>query len=126
MATSEGPPRGGSLEGWLAEATDASGLGEIVEKAFDYRGDVTVVTRDGGRQVGYLFNRNRDVSHPFVQMLPTAGGAVESILYADILSITFTGKDTASGKSYAAWRKRKEAERTGGILPPDPPSATDG
>jgi hypothetical protein len=87
---------------------------------------VTVVTRDGGRQVGYLFNRNRDVSHPFVQMLPTAGGAVESIFYADILSITFTGKDTASGKSYAAWRKRKEAERTGGILPPDPPSATDG
>ena len=126
MATSEGPPRGGSLEGWLAEATDASGLVEIVEKAFDYRGDVTVVTRDGGRQVGYLFNRNRDVSHPFVQMLPTAGGAVESILYADILSITFTGKDTASGKSYAAWRKRKEAERAGGILPPDPPSATDG
>ena len=126
MATSEGPPRGGSLEGWLAEVTDASGLVEIVEKAFDYRGDVTVVTRDGGRQVGYLFNRNRDVSHPFVQMLPTAGGAVESILYADILSITFTGKDTASGKSYAAWRKRKEAERTGGILPPDPPSATDG
>lgn len=126
MAGEEESPRGGSLEGWVAEVTDTAALVDIVEKAFDYRGDVTVTTRDGGRQVGYLFNRNRDVPHPFVQMLPTAGGPAKSILYADILGITFTGKDTASGKSYAAWRKRKEAERAGVTLPPDPPSATDG
>lgn len=101
-------------------------LADIVDKAFDYRGDVTVVTRDGRRRVGYLFNRNRDVPHPFLQLLPTAGGPAESVLYADIVSIAFTGKDTASGKSYAAWRKRKEAERVGVMLPPDPPSAGGG
>ncbi len=54
----------------MPEITDASGLAEVIEQAFDYRGDVTIVTRDGGRQVGYLFNRRRDVSAPFIQMLP--------------------------------------------------------
>jgi hypothetical protein len=126
MTGGEGASPASSLEGWTAEATDAAALGEILEKAFDYRGDVTVTTRDGGCQVGYLFNRNHDVPHPFLQMLPTAGGPPQSILYADVVSIAFTGKDTASGKSYAAWRKRKEAERAGAILPPDPPSASGG
>jgi hypothetical protein len=126
MAGSEGTLFAGSLEGWTAEVTDPATLAEIVEKAFDYRGDVTVVTRDGCHRVGYLFNRNRDVPHPFLQMLPTVGGPPESVLYTDIVSIAFTGRDTASGKSYAAWRKRKEAERTGAMVPPDPPSASDG
>ncbi|MGH7335428.1 MAG: hypothetical protein ACREKS_22335 [Candidatus Rokuibacteriota bacterium] len=126
MAGSEGTSLAGSLEGWTAEGTGAVGLVEIVEKAFDYRGDVTLVTRDGRRRVGYLFNRNRDVPQPFLHIFPTAGGPAESVLYADIVSIAFTGKDTASGTSYAAWRRRKEAERAGVILPPDRPSASGG
>lgn len=126
MAGSDTASRGGRLEGWAVEATGTVSLVEIVDKAFDYRGDVTVVTRDGRRLVGYVFNRNRDVSEPFVQMLPTAGGVAESILYADIVSIAFTGKDTASGQSYAAWRKRKEAERAGAVPPPHPASSGGG
>ena len=116
----------GRPQGWTAVAGDASGLAEIVDRAFDYRGDVTVGTRDGCRRVGYLFNRNRDVPQPFLQMFPAAGGPPESVLYADVVSIEFTGRDTASGKSYAAWRKRKEAERAGVVVSPDPPSASDG
>jgi hypothetical protein len=126
MAGSEGMPLTGDLQGWTVETAGAVQLADIVEKAFDYRGDVTVVTRDGCRRVGYLFNRNRDVPNPFLQLLPNSGGPAESVLYADIASIAFTGKDTASGKSYAAWRQRKEAERAGVNLPPDPPSAGGG
>ncbi len=126
MAGPEATSRAGSLEGFTTNVTDAASLLDIVEKAFDYRGDVTVGTSDGRRRVGYLFNRNRDVAHPFLQMLPTAGGPPETVLYADIVSIAFTGRDTASGKSYEAWRKRKEAARAGGIMPPDPPSASGG
>jgi hypothetical protein len=126
MAGSDTAPLAESLEGGTAEATGTVSLVEIVEKAFDYRGDVTVVTRDGRRRVGYVFNRNRDVPEPFVQMLPTAGGVAESVLYAEIVSIAFTGQDTASGKSYAAWRKRKEAERAGAVPPPDPVSSPGG
>jgi hypothetical protein len=108
-------------------ALPASGdipLADLVEKAFDYRGDVTVVGRDGRSRVGYLFNRNRDVAVPFVQLFPAGGGEAETIPYGDIASIAFTGRDTAAGNSYAAWRKRKEAERAAAGAPGGPsPSA---
>ena len=46
-----------SLEGWNPEVGDAVSLAEVIERAFDYRGDVTIVRRDGSEIVGYLFNR---------------------------------------------------------------------
>jgi hypothetical protein len=33
------------------------------------------------------------------------------IPYADITAVTFTGKDTANGKSWDAWVSKKESER---------------
>jgi hypothetical protein len=102
-------PADPSLEGWAPDITDAETLAEVVDRAFDYRGDVTVVTADGALKTGYLFNRNRDDVTPFVEMFPSAGGPAETIAYASIRRIVFTGKDTAAGGSYAAWLKRKHA-----------------
>lgn len=99
-------------------------LADLVEKAFDYRGDVTVIVRDGPARVGYVFNRDRDAAVPFIQLFPAEGGAAETIPYGDIASIAFTGRDTAAGNSYAAWRKRKDAERATAGAPGGPsPSA---
>src|ERR671931_611635 len=50
-----------SLEGWSPVVGRDATLEEIVDLAFDYRGDVTVVRRDGAELTGYLYNRNRDV-----------------------------------------------------------------
>jgi hypothetical protein len=102
-----------SLEGWSSGPVHGQALAEVVEQAFDYRGDVTIVTRDGSRRVGYVFNRRRDVSAPFLQIFPAAGGEPEAIAYADIRSIAFTGRDTAAGNSYAAWLQRKQAAGAG-------------
>ena len=99
----------GTLEGFVP-AADADVL-DIIELAFDYRGDVTVVRHDGEEIVGYLFNRNREVREPFVQMFPATGDDPVTIPCADIRTIRFTGKDTAAGTSYAAWLRRKEAAR---------------
>ena len=45
------------LEGWIpALATDAE-IREALEKAFDYRGDITITKKDGTQIVGYLFDR---------------------------------------------------------------------
>jgi hypothetical protein len=96
-----------ALEG-SAPPEDAD-LTEVIDDAFDYRGDVTVVRRDGGLVVGYVFNRDRDASAPFLQMFPAGDGAPVTIRYAEIRSIRFTGKDPAAGTSYAAWLRRKEA-----------------
>jgi hypothetical protein len=101
----------GSRRGWVPDVSSAAALAEAIEHAFDYRGDVTITTRDGLHRIGYLSNRRSDVAIPFVELLPASGGAAEVIAYADIEGIAFTGRDTAAGNSYAAWRERKQAGR---------------
>jgi hypothetical protein len=103
-----------TLEGWNPGPLDGDALAEVVEHAFDYRGDVTVVRRDGGELVGYLFNRDADAGTPFVQVFAASGGDPVTIPYADIRSIRFTGRDTAAGNSYAAWLRSREAARAAG------------
>ena len=105
-----------SLEGWAPDIRDAAMLAEVVDRAFDYRGDVTVVLQDGRELVGYLFNRNRDAAEPFVQMFERERRDPTSIPYARIRAIRFTGRDTAAGNSYAAWLRRREAAKA-----PSPP-----
>ena len=103
---------GATLEGWTPEIRKGVPLEEVIDKAFDYRGNVTVVKTDGSETVGYVFNRNRDVAVPFVQMFDADGAGPISIRYADIRTIRFTGRDTAAGNSYAAWLRAKEAAKT--------------
>ena len=105
-----------TLEGWVP-GPDVS-LDEIIERAFDYRGNVTLVRRDGTELVGYLFNRNATVAEPFVEMIDIAGDGPITIPYAAIRAIRFTGKDTAAGNSYTAWLDRKAAARAQGTPTP--------
>ena len=103
-----------TLEGWDPGSLHGDTLADVVERAFDYRGDVTIVRRDGDELVGYLFNRDADARPPFVQVFAASGGDPVTISYADIRSIRFTGRDTAAGNSYAAWLRSREAAKTGG------------
>ena len=88
-----------TLEGWVPQLNDYTSLHEVVDFAFDYRGNTTVVKTDGSEVVGYIFNRNADVPEPFVQLFDEQGDGPMSILYRDIATIKFTGKDTAAGNS---------------------------
>ena len=103
-----------TLEGWDPGSLDGERLVDVIEQAFDYRGDVTLVRRDGAELVGYLFNRNAEGPRPFVQVFAASGGDPVSIPYADIRSIRFTGRDTAAGNSYAAWLRSREAAKAAG------------
>ena len=102
----------GPLEGWDPAVGVEVSLEEVVERAFDYRGDVTVIRRDGTEVIGYLFNRDAEVPERFVQMFDHAGDGPFTIPYAEIRTIRFTGKDTAAGKSYEAWVRRKTERPT--------------
>lgn len=98
--------RGTLGEGWDAPvATDADRRAAI-EAAFDYRGDVTIVLADGRSLTGYVYNRDRDAADPYL-MVFDPGGASHTVRYADVRTIRFTGRDTAAGASYEAWRQRK-------------------
>jgi hypothetical protein len=103
-----------TLEGWDPGPVEGERLSDVIERAFDYRGDVTIVRRDGAELVGYLFNRNADGPRPFVQVFAAAGGDPVSIPYAEICSVRFTGRDTAAGNSYAAWLRSREAAKAAG------------
>jgi hypothetical protein len=100
-----------SLEGWTPVITDAASLAEVVERAFDYRGDITLDLDDGRQVGGYLFNRNRDASEPFVQVFEVDRETPSTIPYARIRAIRFTGKDTAAGNSYATWLRLRQAAK---------------
>ena len=100
-----------TLEGWVPQINDYMSLQEVVEFAFDYRGNTTVVKGDGSEIVGYIFNRNSEAPEPFIQLFDERGDGPFNIPYRDIATIKFTGKDTAAGNSWKAWVERKEKEK---------------
>jgi hypothetical protein len=99
-------PEPRSLEGWAPVVGVDATLEELVDLAFDYRGDVTLECRDGARIVGYVYNRDRHAPRPYLQLFEPDGGS-RTLGYDEIAAIRFTGRDTAAGKSYEAWRRRK-------------------
>jgi hypothetical protein len=110
-----------SFEGWAPEPDVERPLARIVELAFDYRGNITVVRRDGTELEGYVFNRDSEAQTPYLEMFDADGGGPHRVPYAEVRTIHFTGKDTAAGKSYAAWLARKQAEKAGRVAGSPPP-----
>lgn len=94
-----------SVQGWVPSLATDEELRVALEKAFDYRGDVTVTLKDGSKIEGYLFDRTSgpSLSNSFVRILPKESGQKVRIAYADIAALAFTGRDTAAGKSWEAW-----------------------
>jgi len=100
-----------TLEGWVPTIGEYLTLGEVVEFAFDYRGNTTIVKTDGTEVVAYIFNRDRQAREPFLQFFDEQGEGPFTLPYSAIANIIFTGKDTAAGNSFKAWLERKEKER---------------
>jgi hypothetical protein len=100
-----------SLEGWVPDVGRYLTLEEVVEFAFDYRGNTTIVKRDGTEIVGYVFNRNAHAPEPFLEYFDESGEGPFTLRYSELANIKFTGKDTAAGNSWKAWLERKEREK---------------
>ncbi|MBD0305556.1 MAG: hypothetical protein ICV76_03255 [Nitrospiraceae bacterium] len=101
----------GPLEGREFRPVNPAELYEAVEQAFDYRGDVTLELTTGTKIEGYLFNRDATGPQPYLQVFPKDETDTRVIPYAELAAIAFTGKDTASGKSWEAWVAKKESQR---------------
>jgi len=101
-----------NLEGWIPQLASDEEIRIALEKAFDYRGDVTITRKDGSKIEGYLFDRRTGATlkDSAVRLYPKNSNEKISISYADIAALAFTGRDTAAGKSWEAWMK-KYAER---------------
>jgi hypothetical protein len=94
-----------SVEGWVPTLATEEELRVALEKAFDYRGDVTLTLKDNSKVEGYLFDRTTGpgLKSSFVRILPKDSHKKLRIAYADIAALAFTGRDTAAGKSWEAW-----------------------
>lgn len=113
------------LQGWVPPLTNEDELRGALEKAFDYRGDITLTRKDGILVEGYLYDRRSapSLQQSLVRILPQNGTPRVSVPYSDIAALVFSGRDTAAGKSWEAWvRKyweRKAAGQTAEIEPED-------
>jgi len=98
-------------QGFRWEGDDPRLLLKAIDAAFDYRGDVTLLLRDGEELQGYVFNRNATAARPFLQIFPANGTGSRNVLYQDLRGIAFSGRDPASGKSWEAWLKKYQARK---------------
>jgi hypothetical protein len=94
-----------SVQGWVPALATEEELRIALEKAFDYRGDVTLTLKDNSKIEGYLFDRTTgsSLTTSYVRILPKDSQQKLKICYADIAALAFTGRDTAAGKSWEAW-----------------------
>src|SRR5580698_4968664 len=92
------------LEGWIPALASEEELRVALEKAFDYRGDVTITRKDGSKIEGYLFDRRTaaTLKDSLVRLYPKTSNEKVSVCYADIAALAFSGRDTAAGKSWEA------------------------
>jgi hypothetical protein len=104
------------LQGSVWETASSEELRAALEKAFDYRGDVTITRKDGSSVEGYIFDRHNGATleESYVRLFPKDHPGKISIGYSDIKGLAFTGRDTAAGKSWEAWvKKYLEKKRAG-------------
>jgi hypothetical protein len=104
------------LEGWIPELASEEEVRQALEKAFDYRGDVTITRKDGSKVEGYIFDRRsgKTLSDSMVRLYPKDSGEKLAVPYADIAALAFTGRDTAAGKSFEAWVKKYWEKKAAG------------
>jgi hypothetical protein len=104
------------LQGWVPRLAKEDDLREALEKAFDYRGDITITRKDGAKLEGYIFDRvtGDTLGSSFVRLLPKDSNQRIKITYSEIAALAFTGRDTAAGKGWEAWvRKYWEKKESG-------------
>jgi hypothetical protein len=106
-----------NLEGWVPQLAGEAEIRAALEKAFDYRGDLTITLKDGAKIEGYIFDRRAEsasLSECTVRLLPKDRPGKMTVRFSDIAALSFTGRDTAAGKSFAAWVKKYNEKKASG------------
>jgi len=104
------------LEGWVPELAGDEEVRQALEKAFDYRGDVTITRKDGSKVEGYIFDRRtgKTLADSAVRLFPKDADQKISIPYSEIAALAFSGRDPAAGKSFEAWVRKYWEKKAAG------------
>jgi hypothetical protein len=105
-----------NLEGWIPELASEADLQVALEKAFDYRGDISLTFKSGDKVEAYVFNRHTgsSLADSYVQYFASNAPDKKKATYADIARIEFSGKDRAAGKHWEAWVKKYTEKKAAG------------
>jgi hypothetical protein len=105
-----------NLEGWVPALVNDDDLRKAMEKARDYRGDVTLTLKSGERIEAFIFNcqTGPTLADSFLQCFTARSTEKRRVSYADIASVEFSGKDRAAGKHWEDWVKNYNAKKAAG------------
>jgi hypothetical protein len=104
------------LHGWIPPLASENEIRTALEKAFDYRGDVTITLKDDSKIEGYIFDRRggSSLADCSVRVLCKDQDEKKTIRYTDIARLEFTGRDTAEGKSFETWVRKYNEKKAAG------------
>jgi hypothetical protein len=104
-----------ALEGWIPELASDEDIRRALEKAFDFRGDVTLTLKSGEKIEAYIFNRQTGatLTDSFVQYFTPKADDKRRVSYAEIARLEF-GKDRAAGKHWEDWVKTWNEKKAAG------------
>ncbi len=104
------------LEGYVPTLAGDEDLKNALEKAFDYRGDVTLTLKSGEKIEAYIFNRSTGatLADSWVQYFTPKATDKRKVSYAEIARLEFTGKDRAAGKHWEDWVKAWNEKKAAG------------
>ena len=105
-----------NLEGWIPELASEDDLRQALEKAFDYRGDVTLTLKSGERIEAFIFNRltGPTLANSYVQYFTPSANDKRKVSYSEIARLEFSGKDRAAGKHWEAWVQKYNERKAAG------------
>jgi tRNA splicing ligase len=105
-----------NLEGWIPEFASDEDVRHAFEKAFDYRGDVTLTLKNGERIEAFIFNRSTGATleESWVQYFTPKATEKLKVSYAEIARLEFSGKDRAAGKHWEDWVQKYNEKKAAG------------
>ena len=105
-----------NLEGWVPELASDEDLRKALEKALDYRGDVTVTLKNGERIEAFVFDRRTGatLADSWVHYFTPKAPEKRKVSYAEIARLEFSGKDRAAGKHWEDWVKAYNEKKAAG------------
>jgi hypothetical protein len=103
------------LEGLIPTLATDEDVKNALEKAFDFRGDVTITLKSGEKIEAYIFNRQTGatLADSFVQYFAPNAPDKRKLAYDQIARLEF-GKDRAAGKHWEDWVKAYNEKKAAG------------
>ncbi len=105
-----------NLEGSVPTLATDDDLRQALEKAFDYRGDISLTLKSGERIEAFIFNRHTGatLADSWVQYFTPSAPEKRKVSYAEIARLEFSGKDRAAGKHWEDWVKAYNEKKAAG------------